>query len=337
MTTTAVVGGKPCGFGPDISVYQPGSDVGPAFASGESIVVLKQTEGVGFIDPWFTRHRASAIKSGGRWESYHFARPKNNPITEADWAVQIAVAYPGMRRVWLDFEVDGGTGDWALTWLDRVQSRLSNLLTPGVYTGKYVKFDRPQRLASFPLWLAAYTSQPIDCAPWGMGWSAWQYTDKAVVPGITTRCDRSAWTLDYLGSAPQPNQPVLPEDDMPYSETQLRQMIREESTAADVAVASFIARDPRDGGMWIFTRGMERRHLDSPDQVTLARTQLGIPFLRGDDPNTSQDMSGALVDLYVVNPQPVTATLTLTPDELSSLVAQISAGVLDGASRRLAS
>lgn len=120
------------------------------------------------------------------------------------------------------------------------------------------------------------------------------------------------------GATPTP----IPEDDMPYTPQQLTQF----STDGTIIAGNFIARDPRDGGVFIFTKlSMDRRHVPSVSAVTKARTQLGIPFLRGDDPTASQDLDPEVVDLFAVNADDG-APVELTADAMTALVQSVVDG-----------
>lgn len=278
------VQGRVCVTGPDISMYQPGANLPLAASAGEALFVIKATEGVGYLDPWWTRHAASAQASGRPWMPYHFARPGNDPTREADWFAQIINGTAGWFRWVLDME-QPGTGAWVLTFCDRVKQRTGR--DGVIYTGAYVAYDRPAGLMQYPLWLAAYTagyspdpnpetmSPPPPCAPWGRDWEMWQYTSSASVPGIPGRCDHNVidvvWLTEVTGQQPTPPAPPPPEDDMPYSPDQLRAII--------IDASRVIVRDPDTGGVYILDEfGMTRSHLADGDAVIRAHVELSIRF-----------------------------------------------------------
>lgn len=331
------VAGREMRAGPDIAMYQPGAD-----PQGEDFVIIKLTEGIGYLDPWATRHAAKARAAGKPWAFYHFARPGNDPTREADWFCDMLAANPGWTLPpVLDME-QPGTGAWVLTFCLRVLARTG--WVPVIYTGAYVPFDRPTALLRFALWIAAYNAgyavdpnpeaigQPPSCAPWGRNWSMWQYTSSANVPGVPGRCDRSVADAAWLaGKTPTP----VPEDDMPYSPDQLTALM---VTAAQTATVPFIARDPSDGGMYVFCRlTMDRRPLENADAVMAAREQLGIPFLRGDDPNVSQDISPALVHIFALKSDTGATAVSLDPETLKGIVTQIAAATATAVRQELAS
>lgn len=333
MANTYTVAGKTTVSGPDCAMYQPGTNFAAVKASGESFAIIKATEGIGYLDPWFTRHAASCNAAGLPWGAYHFARPQNDPVREANWFCQIILANPGWTLPpVLDMEAPG-TGAWVDTFCRIVEQRTE---TPVIYTGAYVAYDRPSTLARYALWIAAYNAgynthpnpeqvgNPPLCAPWGRNWTGWQYTSSAIVPGVPGKCDRSVfettWFHAQLGQAPPTPTPAptpVPEDDMPYTVEQLTNVVIDAVTKASV----FIARDPSDGGIYVFCRmSMDRRHLPTEQAVIDARNQLGIPWLRGDDPKASQDISPSVVHLFAVNEDDVAATVKVDPADVAALV-----------------
>jgi len=74
--------------------------------------------------------------------------------------------------------------------------------------------DRVDELRRFPLWLAAYTPDPISCAPWGYEWTIWQWSSTTHVPGSpgtwTATGQRADWFTQATGghTAPAPATPA---------------------------------------------------------------------------------------------------------------------------------
>lgn len=348
MSTVNVLG-RTCVTGPDVSMYQPGTNFSAAAAAGEAFAFIKATEGVGYLDPWFGRHTAAVKASGLPWAPYHFARPGNNPTTEADWFVnQIADKGWTLPPV-LDMEAPG-TGAWVLTFCDRVAQRLG--VAPVIYTGAYVAYDRPARLGSFTLWIAAYNAgyspdpnpaaigQPPSCAPWGRSWDIWQYTSSANVPGVPGRCDRSVmsyeWLTRMLGQPPTPPPPqedIVTDDDI------------KKIAAATAAVAyennNWIGRDARDGGsMYIFHADAGTKvHIETLDQVDTITGPGGLSLKnRGDmHPHITDSFTTELSDYApgvlakLLSERIVTVPQALTDDDL----AKIAKAVNDEQVRRL--
>jgi lysozyme len=191
-------------------------------ASGKvAYVVCKATEGSTFVDTQFHTNWAAVKAHGFVRGAYHFARTSNDPTVEADhFASTVGDVDPEDLLV-LDIEVSGSSGpqfvNWVLTWLERVEQKTGT--TPIVYTGGPF-FDSHDgspdqatmdKLARFPLWLAAYSTTPDKFVPpaWKhVGWKFWQRTGDVAapgdtvlrVPGIIGNVDRDEFsgTLDEL-------------------------------------------------------------------------------------------------------------------------------------------
>lgn len=144
--------------GIDISNYQSTIDLEREKASrGLDFVIHKATEGVGFVDGMFNRHRGTAYSLGLVWGAYHFAHPANDPVTEARFFLSHAQVNPG-DLVALDLETtDGRTwpqiAGWALTWLSVVQSELGRRVMLYSYPS-FLGALPTAKLTGSPLWIA---------------------------------------------------------------------------------------------------------------------------------------------------------------------------------------
>lgn len=143
------------------------------------------------------------------WGAYHFAGG-TSPNAEADYFIARLREQPGWTLPpVLDWEPPRFDPALALTWVLRFCERVEDELQvrPMIYTGAYVALARDRALLAYSLWLAAYTPQPIACAPWGDRWTAWQYTSTGRVPGIAGNVDMNvadrAWFLSHV-TGPQP-------------------------------------------------------------------------------------------------------------------------------------
>jgi lysozyme len=206
------VPGRDTVVGIDVSRWQGTIDwdqVAPTI----SFAFLKSTGGDGglYRDPSFTRNAAEASRVSVPWGTYHFA-------SRMAFAAEVEARYfcDQIRGTgWtlppvLDWEPSPGVNGtqalaWVLAFCAEVERQLG--VRPIIYTGAYVSLDRGDALKAYDLWLAAYTPQPIRCAPWDT-WTIWQYTSSARLPGITANtvdmnlADRS-W-LDRF-THPQPD------------------------------------------------------------------------------------------------------------------------------------
>lgn len=164
-------------------------------------VFVKATESTTYVNPYFASDRSAAISSGMGVGAYHFANPAVDPIAQA----QYFLSATGSNSGWgilppvLDLEQTGGLSpaavtSWALTWLQYVQNATGRV--PIFYSYPYFisnSMTANPLLASYPLWLASYTSiTPAAPAPWN-AWLFWQYTSQGSIPGISGNVDRNKY------------------------------------------------------------------------------------------------------------------------------------------------
>ena len=195
-------------LGVDVSSWQGPVNWPAVRSSGSLFSFAKATEGQTFVDSTFAANRVGMALAGIPVRGfYHFARPdRNSAAAEANHFIRTVGAMgPGEVPV-LDLEVapGPGVGDWAAEWLGRVAQATGR--TPILYSYQAYLYSIPtSRLTQYPLWVAAWgaddgrvpASQPLTDR-WS-SWTWWQYTSKAVVPGIAGRVDDSL----FYGSAAQ--------------------------------------------------------------------------------------------------------------------------------------
>ena len=185
----------------DISHYENVSqDFAITAKAGIAAVILKATQGTGFVDPTFPSRAAEARAAGVEVGAYHFL-DGSNPAEQAAHFLTVAVSEGMVNWLALDWEpyppsqanvmqaasVQAATGKW-----------------PVLYTIRSMLSAANKTLSNCPLWLAEYGSRPI-CPPGFTKWRLWQHTDGRVgsavvpVPGVGP-CDRSkfAGTVDRL-------------------------------------------------------------------------------------------------------------------------------------------
>jgi GH25 family lysozyme M1 (1,4-beta-N-acetylmuramidase) len=182
--------------GVDVSHWQGTINWGQVAAAGKSFAIAKATEGVGYKDDTYARNKAQAMANGLKFGAYHFARPENNPVREADWFVDNADYEHGMLIPTLDLERTGGRGptgltNWTKAWLQRVEERLG--VKAMIYMSPHFWRTNLNDTRWFAdngydvLWIAHWhVSTPLPPADnWGgKGWTFWQYTSDGRVPGI---------------------------------------------------------------------------------------------------------------------------------------------------------
>jgi GH25 family lysozyme M1 (1,4-beta-N-acetylmuramidase) len=211
--------------GIDVSHWQEAIDFSQVAASGVSFVIAKATEGRTFDDPMYATYKADATANGLAFTAYHFAKPDatvGDAVAEADHFVDVAQLGPGNLIPALDLERTGGLTQtqltqWILDWLGRVTERLG--VRPMVYTspnGWKTRTGDTTAVADAGytvLWLAHWNvdTPTVPAADWsGNGWTFWQYTDCASVPGITGCVDADWHAGTTLEDVTIPNPDVTP-------------------------------------------------------------------------------------------------------------------------------
>ncbi|MCD7100442.1 LysM peptidoglycan-binding domain-containing protein [Pseudoclavibacter sp. 13-3] len=193
--------------GIDTSSYQATLNVAGAQLD---FVIVKATEGVGYVNPYCNSHVSQALGSGKLLGLYHFARNRRNTATaEADFFVKNIRGYIGRALLVLDWEDGVADVAWARAFLDRVYA------TTGVRPLIYMSASPASTYAweavskDYGLWIAGYpNNRPNNLAtpacPYkpGHGWTVvmWQYTSTGRIAGYAGNLDmnvfygdRNAW------------------------------------------------------------------------------------------------------------------------------------------------
>lgn len=169
--------------GTDISNWQAGIDLKKI---GGEFVIIKATEGTGYVDPSCDSHYQQAKQLGLKRGVYHFASGFD-AIAEANFFVDNCLGYIRDAILVLDFEADAvnrGVG-WAKAWLDHVYARTG--VKPLIYMSASVctRFDWSSVVAGdYGLWVAGYPdnsdSWDVPDFTYSIGafpfWAIWQYT-----------------------------------------------------------------------------------------------------------------------------------------------------------------
>lgn len=214
--------------GIDISNWQAGINLSNiAF----DFLIARATEGIGCVDKYCDGYIQQAIKLGKPFGFYHFARPTNDPIREADFFYNNCRGYFGKGIPILDWE-SGNTSKvtWAKKWLDRVY-QLSGV-KPVIYMSESVVNANnwsAVAAADYGLWVAKYRDNSPDYnynmanagsrpkVKWWNFYCMWQWTSSGRLTGYNGNLDcdvfygdRSTWDA-YVGKStsaakPQPKQ-----------------------------------------------------------------------------------------------------------------------------------
>ena len=190
--------------GIDVSYHQ-----GPIYWSrvawsGHDFAFVRASAGTLTTDSMYVANRSGASAAGLHVGAYHFANPDggaNDAANEAAWFLRNATVASGDLVPVLDLEVSNGLGSaalisWAQTWLAQVEAATG--VRPIIYTnssfwaGSMANTDWFAR-NGYRLWIASWTtaSQPtMPAGDWGgAGWTFWQHSSTASVPGVTGGVD----------------------------------------------------------------------------------------------------------------------------------------------------
>lgn len=210
--------------GIDISNWQAGINLSNiAF----DFLIARATEGIGCVDKYCDGYIQQAIKLGKPFGFYHFARPTNDPVREADFFYNNCRGYFGKGIPILDWE-SGNTGDvtWAKRWLDRVY-QLSGV-KPVIYMSEsVVNVNNWSAVAAadYGLWVAKYRDNSPDYnynmanagsrphVKWWKFYCMWQWTSSGRLNGYNGNLDcdvfygdRSTWDA-YVGKSTSATKP----------------------------------------------------------------------------------------------------------------------------------
>lgn len=148
--------------GIDVSGYQSDIDLSKVAAD---FVIVKATEGIGYVSPSCDRQYQQAKKLGKLLGIYHFARPEfNSAYSEVEFFIKNIKGYLGECAIFLDWESAGmWKVSWALQWLQYFRQKTG--IAPVFYTYESVlqRYDwSPVAKAGFKLWAAKYRDYGID-------------------------------------------------------------------------------------------------------------------------------------------------------------------------------
>lgn len=204
--------------GIDISKWQKGLDLSKVKCD---FVVVKATEGIGYVDSECDKFYQQAKKLGKLLGFYHFARPTNDPIKEAQFFFKNTKNYFHEAIPVLDWEPTTGKGNtaWCKRWLDEVY-RLSGV-RPMIYMSESVvnAYNWSDVVAgNYGLWVAKYRDNVIDknydmsnagnkpSVKWWAFYAMWQWTSSGRLDGYSANIDcdvfygdKTAWQK-YAGS-----------------------------------------------------------------------------------------------------------------------------------------
>lgn len=217
--------------GIDVSNWQAGLNISDVACD---FVIAKATEGLNFVDKYCDKFIQQAIKLGKPFGFYHFARPTNDAVREAEYFYNNCRGYFGKGIPILDWE-SGNTSNtaWAKRWLDRVY-QLSGV-KPVIYMSESVVNANDWSAvaaADYGLWVAKYRDNQPDynysmanagkrpSVKWWKFYCMWQWTSSGRLNGYNGNLDCNVFYGDvatwnkYAGksgtASPAPATPAAP-------------------------------------------------------------------------------------------------------------------------------
>jgi lysozyme len=197
--------------GIDVSSNQGSIDWNVVAGSNLSFAFLRATIGAHTADGQFSGNWARIRGTGMIRGAYHFFWPLASASDQADNYIEtVGRLMPGdlppaldieesylkanpEQDVWMTIAPDNRL-PMILNWLTRVEHAES--IKPIIYSRKNYLLsllgNGLEELASYPLWIAHYTTDPQPEIPstW-RDWAFWQYTDAGRVNGISADTDQN--------------------------------------------------------------------------------------------------------------------------------------------------
>lgn len=152
---------------------------------------VRATAGSDRPDSYFAENWAGAKKANIVRGAYHYYRPDENSLQQAQLFIKTVHLRKGDLPPVLDIEkLPAGQSLDSLKiglqrWLNKVETYYG--VKPIIYTGeKYYKDFLKQDFGDYPFWIANYnfTVEKID-----EDWLFWQFTERSVIDGIKGKTD----------------------------------------------------------------------------------------------------------------------------------------------------
>lgn len=188
--------------GQDVSSHQGDVDWAAQKELGSQFAYCKATQGMGYVNEFFSQQYGGSYDAGLVHGAYHFAEPGvNDPVAECDFFLNNGGGWsddgrtmPGM----LDVEWnDRGIGmpamtQWVQAWIDHYREQTGR--TPVVYTGAWfwdAQVGPQWAPENVPLHVSHYQPAPPEGTQipgtWN-AWEIWQYAAEGTFAG-----DQNLW------------------------------------------------------------------------------------------------------------------------------------------------
>lgn len=175
----------------DLSSNNAPPDLKAHWAAGYRTLALKASEATTYRWADHGRLADEWHSFGGKVIHYHFLHPGSGALQAANFLAAVRGHLHSRDRVCVDVETPGVTDQTVQVFIERVHQRHPRVKGL-IYGPPYFLRDnhiRPHR--RWGLWLADYGQRPSLIPPGWLRWTAWQYTDRAKVPGVPTPVDQS--------------------------------------------------------------------------------------------------------------------------------------------------
>ncbi|WP_072690395.1 glycoside hydrolase family 25 protein [Rhodococcus marinonascens] len=194
--------------GPDVASWQhPGGSAINWFAvrnSGHDFAMVKATEGLDYINPYFVQDSLAMRVAGISRGAYHYADPTLSPELQAAFfsTMVLGINGPGDMPPVLDLEVSNGLSPAALiNWTHRYLNTVRTLTgrQPIIYTYPHfwqTAMANTNEFTDYPLWIADYNGQnaPGPLPGGWNNWTFWQYTSTGRIPGVNGNVDLNVYS-----------------------------------------------------------------------------------------------------------------------------------------------
>lgn len=161
--------------------------------TGADAVIVKATEGTGYVDPYCDSIIQQAISADMPWGFYHFAG-NDDAISEAAFFVENCRNYFGLGIPVLDWECNQGV-DWVNAFVEYVHAQTG--VWPWIYANPW-RFNQGSVNPNCARWVASYPDVASPTWDQAQGWDcpaadgnvvAWQFCSDGAVNGIAGNVD----------------------------------------------------------------------------------------------------------------------------------------------------
>ena len=187
--------------GIDVSTWQGDIDWAEVAGQGIQFAILRASFGEEGVDRKFEQNIQQAPAAGIACGAYHYCYATSTQAAqkEAEHFLEVIKPYQFPYPVALDLEDTAIAALGKNTATDIAQTFLETVKNAGYYVVLYsnlnwlVNYLDMQRLSSYDVWLAQWSSKPTYQGDFGI----WQYTSEGEISGIDAPVDRDLCYKEY--------------------------------------------------------------------------------------------------------------------------------------------